>query len=95
MLLCVCVCVFFSLKLKRDEERVRQEKLARERLEAACNRRKNKITQEPDEPVTVDTDDTLSLQEAIAINMDRRHKQEQEIFMKVCNIVVHVNICSG
>ena len=74
---------------------MRQEKLARERLEAARNRRKNKITQEPDEPVTVDTDDTLSLQEAIAINMDRRHKQEQEIFMKVCNIVVHVNIGSG
>jgi len=92
--MCLCCC-FFSLKLKRDEERMRQEKLARERLEAARNRRKNKITQEPDEPVTVDTDDTLSLQEAIAINMDRRHKQEQEIFMKVCNIVVHVNICSG
>lgn len=72
------------MQLKRDEERKKQEKLARERLEAARNRKKSKSgPQDEDEPVAVDTEDTLSLQEAIATNMDRRHKQEQQLMIKV------------
>lgn len=78
------VFINFSLRLKRDEERERQEKLARERLEAARNRARDKNRQDQQEkPVDVDTEDTLSLTEAIASDMDKKHKQEQQLLIKV------------
>ncbi|XP_053377355.1 trichohyalin-like isoform X2 [Mercenaria mercenaria] len=71
-------------RLAKEEERLRQEKLARERLEAARNRKKEGKEEEEDTDIgPVDTEDPASLQEAIAHDMDRRHRQERSIFMKL------------
>ncbi|XP_060592636.1 LOW QUALITY PROTEIN: trichohyalin-like, partial [Ruditapes philippinarum] len=71
-------------RLAKEEERLRQEKLARERLEAARNRKKGKGSMEEEVDMgPVDTDDPVSLQEAIANDMDRRHQKEREIFVKL------------
>lgn len=73
-----------SSHFPKDEERQRQEKLASERLEAARNGKKGKGGADEDiDTSLVDTEDSASLQDAIACDMDRRHREERKIFMKV------------
>ena len=75
--------VYTSFKLSKEEERKRQEKLARERIEAARQGRSQGLQQDDDSLVAVDTEDPASLQEAIARDLDRRHRKEMEFFMQV------------
>ena len=75
---------FNSLRLSKDEERKRQEKLARERIEAARQRRRQGRQLEDEEIIAPDTEDPASLQEAIARHLDKKHHREMEYFMRVC-----------
>ena len=77
------VFILCSLRLSKDDERKRQEKLARERIEAARQRRRQGKQLEEDGIVVVDTEDPASLQEAIARDLDKKHRREMEYFMKV------------
>ena len=77
------VFILWSLRLSKDEERKRQEKLARERIEAARQRRRQGKQLEDDGMVVVDIEDPASLQEAIARDLDKKHRREMEYFMKV------------
>ena len=72
-----------SFKLSKEEERKRQEKLARERIEAARQGCSQGRQLDDDSLAVVDTDDPASLQEAIARDLDRRHRKEMEFFMQV------------
>ena len=69
--------------MSKEEERKRQEKLARERIEAARQGRSQGRQLDDDSLVVVDTEDPASLQEAIARDLDRRHRKEMEFFMQV------------
>ena len=74
-----------SVRESREEERKRQQKLARERLEAARKRRADGLddNEEEEEEIMVDNEDTVSLQEAIARDMDRKHRNERQLFVQV------------
>ncbi|KAL4226590.1 hypothetical protein ACF0H5_014574 [Mactra antiquata] len=75
-----------DLRLAKDEERKRQLKLAQERLEAARNRKNGQGGADDNDEVemgNVDTEDSASLQEAIACDMDRKHRDEIKVFMKL------------
>ena len=74
----------------REEERKRQQKLARERLEAARKRREEGLEDviEEEEDIFVDMEDTISLQEAIARDMDRKHLHERQLFLQVSFLIL-------
>jgi len=74
-------CLVPSLRLAQDEERRRQENLARERLAAARSR---KQTQDDNDEVKVDLDDPSSLQLAISHTLDKQHERERQTLIKVC-----------
>ena len=73
----------------REEERKRQQKLARERLEAARKRREEGLEDViEEEDIFVDMEDTISLQEAIARDMDRKHLHERQLFLQVSFLIL-------
>lgn len=68
-----------------DEERQRQERLARERIEAARRRRREGKTT-PEEAINHETDDRMELQESLNIAVDRRHRHERDLLIQVESI---------
>lgn len=65
-----------------EEERQRQQRLARERIEAARRkRREGKIT--PEEAINHETEDRVELQESLTMAVDRRHRHERDILIQV------------
>ncbi|XP_060082221.1 trichohyalin-like [Ylistrum balloti] len=74
-------------KMKEDmeEERKRQMRLARERLEAARRRKAAGQTQDDDkEPeINIETEDKIVLREAVTMAVDKRHQKERQLLIQV------------
>lgn len=68
-----------------DEERQRQERLARERIEAARRRRREGKTT-PEEAINHETDDRMEIQESLNMAVDRRHRHERDLLIQVESI---------
>lgn len=79
-----CVVVDFRQQEVTDEERQRQERLARERIEAARRRRREGKTT-PEEAINHETDDRMELQESLNMAVDRRHRHERDLLIQVVN----------
>lgn len=77
-----CVVVDFRQQEVTDEERQRQERLARERIEAARRRRREGKTT-PEEAINHETDDRMELQESLNMAIDRRHRHERDLLIQV------------
>lgn len=80
-----CVVVDFRQQEVTDEERQRQERLARERIEAARRRRREGKTT-PEEAINHETDDRMELQESLNMAVDRRHRHERDLLIQVESI---------
>ncbi|XP_033746567.1 trichohyalin-like isoform X2 [Pecten maximus] len=74
-------------KMQKDmeEERKRQMRLARERLEAARRRKAAGQTKDDDtEPeINIDTEDKILLREAVTMAVDKRHQKERQLLIQV------------
>ncbi|XP_069101140.1 trichohyalin-like isoform X2 [Argopecten irradians] len=74
-------------KMKEDleEERQRQMRLAKERLEAARRRKAaGQTTDDDTEPeINIDTEDKMLLREAVTMAVDKRHQKERQLLIQV------------
>lgn len=65
-----------------EEERQRQQRLARERIEAARRKRREGKTT-PKEAINHETEDRVELQESLTMAVDRRHRHERDLLIQV------------
>ncbi|OWF34681.1 hypothetical protein KP79_PYT11450 [Mizuhopecten yessoensis] len=74
-------------KMKEDleEERKRQMRLAKERLEAARRRKAAGQTEDDDteSEINIDTEDRIVLREAVTIAVDKRHQKERQLLIQI------------
>ena len=76
------------MKLSNEEERRRQEDLARQRLEAARQRKlqgENLVRGESIVIADGELTDDSKLEEAVLKVLDKRHRNERDLLIKVCN----------
>lgn len=83
--------VFFRQQEVSEEERQRQERLAKDRIEAA-RRRRREGQGSPEEAINHDSTDRMELQESLNMAIDRRHQHERDLLIQVGLWIAEVRV---